>query len=112
MWRSRTVRRTEEQGRMSTDDVFDLLAFAMEPETWECDDAWEYRAMHWRPSEEATASVDRRAGRPGVRAWERNRSLGGAMSNIGRELPPIEVVPDVEPEPVPESVPEPAAEPV
>lgn len=33
------------------------------------------------------------------------------MSNIGRELPPIEVVPDVQPEPVPESAPEPAAEP-
>jgi hypothetical protein len=37
---------------------------------------------------------------------------GVAMSNIGRELPPLEVVPEPEPEPVPESVPEPAAEPV
>jgi hypothetical protein len=36
---------------MTIDDVFDLLAFAVEPETWQCDDAWEYRAMHWRPSE-------------------------------------------------------------
>ena len=41
------------------------------------------------------------------------RSLpGGAMSNIGRELPPIEVIPDVEPEPIQEPVPEPQSDPV
>jgi hypothetical protein len=34
---------------MTIDDVFDLLEHAIEPETWQCDDAWEYRAMHWRP---------------------------------------------------------------
>jgi hypothetical protein len=37
---------------------------------------------------------------------------GGAMSNIGRELPPIEVVPEVEPEAVPEPVPERQSDPV
>jgi hypothetical protein len=34
------------------------------------------------------------------------------MSNIGRELPPIEVVPEVEPEAVPEPVPERQSDPV
>ena len=34
------------------------------------------------------------------------------MSNIGRDLPPIEVVPDVEPEPIPEQVPEPQSDPI
>jgi hypothetical protein len=33
------------------------------------------------------------------------------MSNIGRELPPIEAVPDVDPEPVPAAEPEPVREP-
>jgi hypothetical protein len=32
------------------DNVFDLLDHAIEPDAWECDGDWEYRAMHWRPS--------------------------------------------------------------
>jgi hypothetical protein len=36
---------------LSTDGLLDLLDHAIEPETWECDEEWEYRAMHWRPSE-------------------------------------------------------------
>ncbi len=35
---------------MSTEDVFDLLDHAVEPDAWECEGDWEYRAMHWRPS--------------------------------------------------------------
>lgn len=35
---------------MTTDDLFDLLDHAMEPEPWLCDEQWEYRAMHWRIS--------------------------------------------------------------
>jgi hypothetical protein len=33
-----------------TEDVYDLLDHAVEPDPWECDGDWEYRAMHWRPS--------------------------------------------------------------
>jgi hypothetical protein len=36
---------------MTTDDVLDLLDYAIEPDAWQCDEHWEYRAMHWRPSE-------------------------------------------------------------
>jgi hypothetical protein len=32
------------------EDVFDLLDHAVEPDAWECEGDWEYRAMHWRPS--------------------------------------------------------------
>jgi hypothetical protein len=42
---------------MTTDEVFDLLDHAVEPEPWQCDDPWEYRAMHWRPSEAAGAQT-------------------------------------------------------
>ena len=43
---------------MTIDDLLDLLEFAIEPETWQCDDAWEYRAMHWRPSETSQLRPD------------------------------------------------------
>ena len=39
---------------MTTDDVLDLLDHAFEPEPWQCDEQWEYRAMHWRSQNEAT----------------------------------------------------------
>jgi hypothetical protein len=42
---------------MTIDDVFDLLDHAIEPEIWFCDDPWEYRAMHWRPSERPDAGA-------------------------------------------------------
>jgi hypothetical protein len=35
---------------VTVDDVFDLLDHAMEPDAWECEGDWEYRAMHWRPN--------------------------------------------------------------
>lgn len=44
-------------GTCSIEDVFDLLDHAVEPDAWECEGEWEYRAMHWRPSS---------AGRPAV----------------------------------------------
>jgi hypothetical protein len=36
---------------MTTEDVFDLLEHAIEPDPWFCEGPWEYRAMHWRPNE-------------------------------------------------------------
>lgn len=41
---------------MTTDDVFDLLDHAIEPEPWLCDEQWEYRAMHWRYREDAVGA--------------------------------------------------------
>ena len=35
---------------MISNDLLDLIDHAMEPEPWECDEQWEYRAMHWRSS--------------------------------------------------------------
>jgi hypothetical protein len=35
---------------VTVDDVFDLLDHAVEPDAWECEGDWEYRAMHWRPN--------------------------------------------------------------
>ena len=43
---------------MTTEDVFDLLDHAIEPDAWECDGDWEYRAMHWRPSLATGVPVD------------------------------------------------------
>jgi hypothetical protein len=47
---------------VTTEDVYDLLDHAVEPDPWECDGDWEYRAMHWRPSSSAARPAEDEAG--------------------------------------------------
>jgi hypothetical protein len=60
---------------MTTDEVFDLLDHAIEPEPWQCDGPWEYRAMHWRPSEASSAGLSAGA----AASAPELRSLAGSL---------------------------------